>query len=240
MKFAMNYILNNTSFKAVIGFPNYRNSYLGFKKMGWMTLTNMNNYLMVNNPTAFSKMLSSNKLFQFMGRISIAQRIGLGIVGSQYKRYEFEEVCNNEIIWNDCGQVMSVAHSEELIDWKKCYRGLKTYNLMRNGEGLASCLLSTGEFKGTSVLIIEKLEISSKSALSQRKVIALTLRCIAMQFPEIAIVRVWTTPESIIEKDFKKLLFMKFSHPNPFIINQLPSEIEDAEWNLSFFDLDYD
>lgn len=237
VKFAMNYILNNSNYKAVIGFPNYRNSYPGFKKMGWTTLTNMNNYLMVNNPSAFSKILSSNKLIQFVGKISVFQRIGVGIVGRQHKRYEFEEVCNNEIIWNDCEHVLSVAHSEELIDWKKRYKGLKTYNLKKDGKELASCLFSIGEFKGAPVLILEKLEVSHP-ALTPKKAIALTLRCIAKQFPEIAIVRVWTTQESIIGKNLKKLLFIKFSHPNPFIINQQPSEIEGAEWNLSFFDLD--
>ncbi len=240
VEFAMNYILTNTSYKAVIGFPNYRNSYPGFKKMGWTTLTNMNNYLIVNNSTAFSKILSSNKLIRFMGQISVAQRIGVGIVGRQCKRYKFEEVCNNEneIVWNDCEHVLSVAHSEELIDWKKRYKGLKTYNLKKNGEGLASCLFSIGEFKGAPVLVLEKLEVSAKSTLSQKKAIALILRCIARQFPEIAFVRVWTTQGFIMERNLKKLLFMKFSHPNPFIINQQPSEIEGVKWNLSFFDLD--
>ena len=238
MKFAMNYIRNNTSYKAVIGFPNYRNSYPGFKKMGWMTLTNMNNYLMVNNPTAFSKILSSNKLIQYIGKISVVQRIGVGIVGRQYKRYEFEEVCDNEIVWNDCENVLSIAHTEELIDWKKHYKGLKTYNLKKNGEELASCLFSIGEFRGAPVLILEKIEVSAKSTLSLKKAIALTLRCIARQFPEIAIVRVWTTQESIMERNLKKLLFIKFSHPNPFIINHQPSEIEGVDWSLSFFDLD--
>lgn len=238
MKFAMNYIINDTNFDAVIGFPNYRNSYPGFKKMGWTTLTNMNNYLLVNNPDSFTKMLSSNKLFQLVVKLSIAQRIGVCIVGRQYKHYVFEEVYSNEIIWDDREDLLSVAHSEDLLDWKKSYKGLRTYNLKKNGESLASCLFRIGEFKGAPVLILEKITVSLKARLSQKRVLALTLQWLNKQFPKIALVRVWVMTNSQMERILKELLFLKPAHPNPFIINQQPKEIEGAEWNVSFFDLD--
>ena len=239
MRFAMNYIRNSTSYNAVIGFPNYRNSYPGFKKMGWETLTNMNNYIMVNNSTAFSKVLSLHKFFWIIGKFSIMQRVVVSIMGRQYKEYKFEEVNYVELLWDDNDeQILSVAHTEKLIEWKKHYKCLKIYNLKKDGVKVASCIFRISEFKGAPVLILEKITVSSEMSISQQKAMSLILNCIQKQYPKIAFVRVWTMPNSELGSILKKFLFIKVFHPNPFIINQQPQEIVGVDWNLSFFDLD--
>lgn len=239
VRFAIDYIFQNTKYKAVIGFPNYINSYPGFKKMGWDTLFGMNNYVMVNNSKEFSNSLfKGKKALGFFGRLIFLQRIGVWFVGHGYRNYEIDECKLDDLLWDDDQKVLSVTHSKELLEWKKSYKNIKTVAIKVDDKTVATGIYSFGEYDGAQIIKLEKCILFKASPISLQKAVALICKYLVHQYPHIAFVRVWTIPKSALESALKQLLFLKSSHPNPFIIKQNSIVFKDKKWNLSFFDLD--
>lgn len=239
VKYAVNYVFRNTKYQAVIGFPNYINSYPGFKKMGWETLFDMNNYVLVNNPKEFSRNLfKGKKALQIIGRLIFIQRTGVWLLGCGYNKYEINECVLDDLIWDDNQNVLSVTHSDELLEWKKSYKNIKTVAIKADGKTIATGIYSFGEYDGAQIIKLEKCVLCETSSISLQKAVALICKYLAQKYPHIAFIRVWTLQKSALESAMKRLLFLKSSHPNPFIIKQDTKSFSDKKWNLSFFDLD--
>ena len=239
VRFAVDYIFQNTKYQAVIGFPNYINSYPGFKKMGWDTLFGMNNYVMVNNAKEFAKgLFKSKKALQLLGRCIFIQKVGIWFYGRGYQRFKIEECGFDDLFWDDDRDVLSVTHSCELLKWKESYKGIKTLSINSGNNPIASCIYSFGEYEGSQIIKIEKCVLPEGSSISLKKAVALLAKYFAQKYPQIAFIRVWTMPETEFASAMKGLLFLKSSHPNPFIIKQNTEAFSDKRWNLSFFDLD--
>lgn len=237
VRYAIDYIFTNTKYKAVIGFPNYVNSYPGFKKMGWETLLGMDNYVMVNNAKAFAKaMFSDKKLLQIIGR-GIALQKFLASLVSLFKHYVIEECSVGDLLWDDDPNVLSVTHTDSLVEWKKSYKDIKTITIKNNDVTVATCIYGLSEYNGAIIIKIEKIVPVNTNA-KLKLVVAAILQYFEKQYRQVAFVRVWTMPNSYIKKALKTLLFFKSSHPNPFIIKQPGNEFVTQKWNLSFFDLD--
>ena len=236
---AIDFIFNQTKYQAVIGFPNYRNSYPGFQKMNWETLFNMNNYVMINNPKLFSKSIfKGKKILQLFGGFIVLQRIGLCFPGCGYGKYSIGGCGLDELLWNDDNNVLSVTHTNELLNWKKKYKGIKTIAI-REGSGVqASCIYSISEYNGERIIKIEKCVVANNATMTLKKAIALFCKFFAKEYRDVVFIRVWSMPQSDMTSALKKLVFMKSSHPNPFIIKQEGNEYSNKKWNLSFFDLD--
>lgn len=239
VRFAIDYILKETNYLAVIGFPNFINSYPGFKKMGWETLLEMENYVMINNSKAFAtNVFRDRKALKAFGRMGFLQRAGVVLSSLNYGRYEIGECETEDLIWDDKSNVLSVRHTDELIDWKKQYRGIKTIAIKKDGKNLASCIYSIGEYNEARVIKLEKCNVSDTSLISLKKAVALFCKYLQQQHPDTAFIRVWTMPGAEWSSALKHLLFLKSSHLNPFIIKQNGKDLSDKQWNLSFFDLD--
>ena len=183
---AIDYIFRQTEYKAVIGFPNYRNSYPGFRKMGWETLFGMNNYIMVNNPFVFAKAFTRNRVIQIFGRLFSLQRIAVNFAGRQMSHYQLVDCFSNELFWNDDPTSLSVSHSDELVNWKKDYKSIKTAMIKKDGVDVASCIYGLGEYEGTSFIRIEKIVLSSSSNMSMKTIIAVLLRIISEKFHDLS------------------------------------------------------
>lgn len=239
VRFAVDYIFQDTKYQAVIGFPNYINSYPGFKKMGWDTLLGMNNFVMVNNAKEFAKgLFKSKKMLQLLGRCIFIQKTGIWFYGRGYQKFKIEECGFDDLLWDDDRDVLSVTHSYELLKWKESYKGIKTLSIKSGNNHIASCIYSFGEYEGSQIIKIEKCVLTEGSPISLKKAVALLVKYFAQKYPQIAFIRVWVMPETEFASAMKGLLFLKSSHPNPFIIKQNTEAFSDKRWNLSFFDLD--
>lgn len=239
VRYAIEYIFRETKYQAVIGFPNYINSYPGFKKMGWETLFGMDNYVMVNNSKEFSKnIFKRKKVLQNFGCFLTVQRLAVWLAGRGYKRFAVGDCEFSELYWDDNPNVFSVTHTDDLLKWKESYKQIKCISIRKDGNPIASCIFSCGDYEGAQIIKIEKCVLSSLSPISQNRAIALFAKYFAKNYPNVAFLRVWAMPDSSLAFSLKQLLFMKSSHPNPFIIKQGNIVFSDKNWNLSFFDLD--
>lgn len=239
VRYAIEFIFRETDYHAVIGFPNFINSYPGFKKMGWETLFNMDNYVLVNNARQFANnVIKGNIIKRFLGHLSFLQRILVTLYGAGFRRYIIGECDSDDLLWEARTDVMSITHSNELLAWKKAYKGIKTIAITRNNKVLASCIFSLGDYNGTRIIKIEKCNISDKAGFSLKKAIALFCKFFLKEYPEVSFLRVWTMPKSDKSIALKSLLFVKSSHINPFIIKQPYDVFLNKSWDMSFFDLD--
>lgn len=239
VRYAIDYIFRETKYQAVIGFPNYINSYPGFKKMGWETLLDMENYVLINSSKSFADdVFKKHRILKVMGRLGFLQRIGIAFAGCGYGKYSIDSCSTEVLVWDDRANFFSVTHTEELLEWKKRYKGIKMISIKKSGKTVATCIYSLGDYNGAKIVKLEKCCIAEASTISLKKAIALLCKYLQKQHPDAAFIRVWTMPDSKWSSALKQLLFVKSSHPNPFIIKQEGNEFSNKQWNLSFFDLD--
>ncbi len=239
VRYAIDHILHETEYHGVIGFPNYNNSYLGFKKMGWETLLEMENHVLINSSKAFAdNIFKERKILKRLGRLGFLQRIGVVFTGCGYGKYSIGPCGTGDLVWDDRDDTLTVTHTEELLEWKKRYKGIKTIAIRKDAKTLGTCIYSIGDYNGAKIVKLEKCCVPEASTISLKKAIALFCKYLQRQHPDAAFIRVWTMPDSDWSSALKKLFFIKSSHPNPFIIKQKGNEISNKQWNLSFFDLD--
>lgn len=236
--YALKYIKEETDYKLVIGFPNYINSYPGFKKMGWKTVCNMKNYVMINNLRAFKTVFQrKSPIFRFALNGVAIQRVVCAI--HKQSKYHVEKALPEDLIWNDSESgVLKCGHSVELLKWKEDYKELIPVCIKDGGKTVATCLYGLSTYNGSEIIKLECFECLAECARYSKSIFASILSYFAKQHEEASFVRVWAQDNSSMAKLLKKLLFMGSSHPNPFIVNNPESKYADMPWSLSFFDLD--
>ena len=236
--YALKYIKEETDYKLVIGFPNYINSYPGFKKMGWKTVCNMKNYVMINNLRAFKTVFQQkSSIFRFALNGVAIQRVICTI--HKQRKYRVEKAHLEDLIWKDSESgVLKCGHSAELLKWKEDYKELIPVCIKNEERTVATCLYGLSSYNGSVIIKLECFECIAECARQSKSVFASLLSYIAKRHKEAAFVRVWAQESSKMEQLLKKLLFMGSSHPNPFIVSDPESIYADMPWSLSFFDLD--
>lgn len=239
VRYAVEYIEKNTRYVGIIGFPNYRNSYPGFKKMGWKTLFEMNNLILVNNAKNFSKSLfASRKILQFFARIAVIQRIPLGIKALSHSDIKIKECSISDVFWEDVRDKITIDHSDKWCFWKADYKQMHSLSLNQGERLLASCIYGIDHFEGNEVIRLDYFAVTPESNISSRVLLSKVLKYLKVVYPAAAFVRTWTMNDTGFNKDLKKLLFLRSSHPNPFILTEPKCNLADKQWSLSFFDLD--
>lgn len=236
--YALKYIQEETDYKLVIGFPNYINSYPGFKKMGWKTVSNMKNYVMINNIASFKKVFrQKSSLFRFALNGGYLQRV-LCIIYKKGK-YHVEKTHPGALIWNNTDSgVLTCGHSVDLLKWKIDYKELIPVSIKDGEKTVATCLYGLSTYNGSVIIKLECFECVAECARQSKSIFASLLSYFSKQHKEAAFVRVWAQESSRMAQLLKKLLFMSSSHPNPFIVSDPESIYADMPWSLSFFDLD--
>lgn len=236
--FALKYIKEETDYQIVIGFPNYKNSYPGFKKMGWQTVTNMKNYVLLNSLSAFKRVFSNkNFLFRFALNGVLIQRIAYTFYKN--KKYNIEQSQVDELIWNENNKnILTCAHSIELLKWKEDYKELKALCIKEGKQTIATCLYGLSTYNGTKIIKIERFECLKQYADKSKGIFARLIEYFSQSHPNASFIRVWTQENSKMETLLKKMLFIGSSHSNPFIVSNPDSIYAKTPWSLSFFDLD--
>lgn len=239
MKFAESYIRTNTDCDVLIGFPNYRTSYPGFKKMSWNTICIMNNYLLINNAKSFLQTILPNKktLQSIFSVFLNIQKCFLKCFKT--KKLYVEPISNNSLIWNKIDNEFSILFSDKQLFWKLDYKQLLCLGVKDNNNNLlATCIYGISKYKGQRIIYINRLEFSSNNNMSEKVVLACLNDYLLNKYPDTAFIRVWVKPNDKYNKLFKNLLFLKTKHPNPFIIKMISDKDMNYRWNISFLDLD--
>ena len=239
MLFATDYIFSNTDYKMIIGFPNYRNSYPGFVKMKWETKHQMNNFVLINNTKSFVHSIGVPRYVSFLHPIFSIQKIGYktkGLFGSN--RFVFKEGECDSLIWHENPNAINICHGKDWLKWKFDYTDEQSVNIYNKGALVASCVYKESEFDQHSVIRLDRICFNIANEKEQRIIVSKLLGYLSDKYPDAAFFRIWTMNGQGIEKIIKSLLFLKSSHPNPFIVKYGNNDSPDAEWNLSFFDLD--
>lgn len=238
VKYAVDYIFTETSFDLIIGFPNYRNSYPGFVKMKWDTITNMDNYIMVNNPAKFANSISQNRIIKYLSPLLSLQKTLIKIKNKGCKNLVIEEcapedfgpVCSNDRI--------SLKPSAEWLKWKSEYKNEHYLLVLCEEKKIATCAFFIDHFGGETVIRLDTIIYTNENRLLRKEVLSSIIHHLSCSYPQAAFIRTWTQKDSQFDRDIRGLLFIKSSHPNPFIIKQPKKEFDGIEWNLSFLDLD--
>lgn len=233
VRYALNYIATNTKYEAVIGFPNYTQSYPGFVKMGWITINDMENYVMVNNSKSLSELIGSNNhLKRAISRLILFQRILL--FGGENLTVQTCEV--KDLIWDESKDTVIRSHQDELMQWKEKYMGVRMISVKKGGQIVASCVFHFDTYNNGLIIKLESFE--STINVFPKEALKAVLRYFRKTYPEIAFVRLWVTNDSPLKVILKKLLFIRSGHKNPFIISNQTTPLFGKPWKLSFYDLD--
>lgn len=233
VRYALDYISSNTQYEAVIGFPNYQKSYPGFIKMGWVTIHNMENYVMINNATSFSDLFFDNKpVLKYLSRIIFLQRLTLPRVRGLF----VEEGDYKDLFWDEDGMCVHRYYCPELYKWRASYTKSKYVVIRNKNKVVASCIYHIdGYGKGFIIKIEQFVPENEKFA---KKALSAVVRYFSKHYPEVAFVRIWATDNSILKKRVKQLFFIRNKHQNPFIISNPQNELSNKSWYLTFYDLD--
>lgn len=236
VQYAVKYIFSKTDFKLIFGFPNYRNSYKGFVKMGWQTVDYMYNYILVVNPRKFSEIFIKNSFLSLFSFPLLLQKIPFNFFKSS--TIDIEECKPEELIWNNNADTISVTPSVEYIKWKIEYRNQKIIALKKKGEIIATCIYILDQFKGQKVVRLDCINIKPGIKFPLKVILSNILIYISKFHSDVAFIRTWATKRSQFSKECEKLCFFKSTHPNPFILKYNKDEAFKSHWELSFYDLD--
>ncbi len=239
VKHAVEYIFAESPYELILGFPNYKNSYPGFQKMGWVTLHNMSNYIMVNNPKAFAQsVVGDNKLLGIIAYPLKMQKLLIAI-GKQFRKDLSVADCKElDLCWTSTKNTISLYPDTNWITWKFGYKDLMALSVIKNSEKIASCVYHISDYSGVKILILDNVTLIPEAQGITRSIIQKISSYLLGRYKEVAFIRTWIRDGDKLEVTFKSLGYLRSSHPNPFIVKLKNDDYAQKEWCLSFLDLD--
>lgn len=235
VRYAINYIFENTDYEFVYGFPNYRNSYPGFVKMKWDTIDYMDNYIMAVNPRSFAKSFSNNALIRLLARLCFLQKAKVKLYNIANK-YTIKPCDPEKLIWSCFKDTIHLLPSSEWLKWKLRYKHQYSMAVFIKNEIVATFIYSMDKYENNDVIRLDRISYVIKH--DHEKILSKIIAFLSNEHPQASFIRVWSQKNSILTTDLKKLYFLKSSHPNPFIIKQRSGLYNNIPWYLSFMDLD--
>lgn len=246
LKFAIAYFENETDVKFIYGFPNIKNSYPGFVKMGWKTVTDVRNLIMINNGKEFSKLFTKSGKSLGLAKICEAQKFIINLKADS-KKYAVSPCAISDIkiqkgLCSDA--TYNIDISKEWLKWKAECNRLQVVKVENNGQGVAYCIFSNDRYDGVSTIRLYSIA-SCISKNTNKAIVATCLEYLSTHYREAAFIRFWATPDSQEVKMSKGLGFLTSKHRNPFIVFGIQNNRDQKAffenykyWNLSFMDLD--
>ncbi len=238
---SMEILKHKQEYDFIIGFPNYRNSYPGFMKLGWSHIKNMDNYLLINNTANFCNTSALLYKFRFLSRVLDVQKIPM--FSYKYSSYKYTHSDLNAPLDRNLYDLdgYSINATNQWMTWRKLYKHTESISIA-NAKGTIKCFYNIDSFEGAPVIHLHNIYFSDK-LLQTTRWIATILHELLINCNEAAYIRIWFTRDNINAKYFRRLGFLKSKHLNPFILlNIKESEIrclDNDMWkNLSFMDLD--
>lgn len=238
INYAMDYFRKEGQYDFIIGFPNYKNSYFGFKKLGWNHVTNMKNYILVVNG---STLLEGTRFERIPGKSFIGTVQQLPVKVFANKKLKNDNIFGN--INNDEKKGFSINITDEFMEWKQFYYCMQQIVIYDEKETpVADCCYSIRTYQGKRVAYI----LSMSTTESNKKVAyAKCIKKLIERHKDIAFIRLWFEHSCTKDKIFKELGFIRSRHKNPFVVFKLSNQISSDQlqnsdnWKeLSFMDLD--
>lgn len=242
VKYAVNYFSEERFYDAIIGFPNYRNSYGGFVKMKWEHIGDVGNYIFVINGKSFLNIATGKNIP--LSKILEIQKIFLSNKGIEYKILD-NEYKNISSSISSSHDIFDLALTEEFMRWKKRYKHINVFSITdKNDAWLGYCLYTITDYKGKETVLLHRIETNEK--IEDKILYSVIIKEIIKKHPKAAFIRTWVMPKSERERTIKRIKFLKSRHHNPFIIKQLKENVISKEelhkisnWaNITFLDLD--
>lgn len=237
MEYAVEYIRNNTKYSAIIGFPNYNNSYHGFVKMGWKTLCYMGNLLLISNPSKFFNSFVNKQHLKILYPLLSVQKILIYINSFRCGRFTIDE---NSIVDNiklEKENTISLQNNTDYIDYKIKYKNIQIIQLKEKETPIAICLYEVKDSEKGETIIIDKIFYTAQRYANKR-VVSSICKFLLRKYPNSMYIRYWGIGQDATDKIFKQLFFIKTTHKNPFIIREFNDNMSNDKWNISFLDLD--
>lgn len=242
MQAAMQYFESEGIVDAMIGFPNYKNSYPGFIRLGWKDICNMSNSLMVlDGSKTFRAFLG--KSLPIAGKILNIQKV-LPLLKSDGKM----SVCKVDIGQMDfnCGisaDKIQINCNKDFITWKAGYKSIDLYKVKKGASDILALFCGHEKLDGVEYCEIYRIiQLSSDISLG-KKAFARFVTYLSKQ-KKVAFIRAWEHEKQYDSIFYSSSGFIKTSsHPNPFIVHASNKEItnivsNNENWVLSFLDLD--
>lgn len=236
MRYAISCIEEDDTIEAIIGFPNYTNSYPGFQKMGWKTLFNEKNMLLPLNGKHMAEMYVGNHWWTGVFVLLNILQVRLNSINT--KGYSVEEVTGElpEVAQIKAADAdISIQFDTQWINWKSEYEQLKAYRVLHDEREML-VLSKEEQLEGqTYIKLIACLGTENEN--EKKKAVASVVRFVKSN--RYAFVRGWEKQAGL----FAGLGFIEMKkHVNPFIIHITKEENSFMEnpdmWNPDFFDLD--
>lgn len=235
MDYAMKYIKELQKYDAIIGFPNYKNSYNGFLKIGWKKVGFVKNYVLIINSKKFLESVLKGRLVFLRWWLNPWEK-KLKKLGAQndnihiIKTEKLQMIDNKQKgIYLDCNATW--------IEWKKNYKKYQFFCAQNDNEVLAYYIIQRCSINDLEYCKLIKIINISQNRKNIKTAFAKFISTISKDFNFI---RMWGNTEAIQKRTgFINL----FTQKNPFIVYTLSTKFEQTlidsrQWNLSFLDLD--
>ena len=240
VRFAVDYFVNEGKYDFLIGFPNFDNSYGGFMKMKWNHDADVINFILIANGKEFVRHILNKTVASVGYALGIQKTV---VVCRENKEYKVVKQLHSL----DCVENGFYLKADfDFLLWKEKYKGLNSFCIAdSNNSIIATCMYYLGEYKGAEVIHFCN-PIIGKDCKSVEKVYAFAIKTVLKNNPGAAFVRAWAIKDSDAERIYKKIMFLRSKHHNPFITYQLKDDVVSADvlhaaknWeNISFLDLD--
>lgn len=248
IKFAMDYFTGEKFYDLMIGFPNHVNSYQGFLKLGWSTICNVNNLLLINKGANSVHALLGKSNYQLIGKFIEIQKIIIRMKALFLKTYKLEAVKDVPEELNNYernSNKITLQVDKDWLDWKNLYNAQKQYVIKKEGQSIAYCLSKLRELKGISYCeVIYVFGLCENKKDYQNSFVVFVNELLKQE--ETNFIRLWGNKTGINNSLYNKMGFLcTVKHQNPFIGFILNNEkfkkeelFNSCSWDLSFLDLD--
>ncbi len=241
MNYALEDIKENSNADILMAFPNYNNSYLGFKKMGWKTMLEMNNYIMTGNSKAFSK-FCFKRIFFFHILFNLQHLvIDYMYMKNRDKFFVKETTRPFDGVIGDGSCAVKV--DEAFLRWKEEYAKWVVKSIYVKDREVAIFAYAIDVKRNSEVANFIGIRMLEEfEDLKLEKLIACSIKYILANNPDVALIRTWGETRGVSEKAIRKVKMFRVNHHNPFVYITLndksSSDMFIENIKLSFFDLD--
>lgn len=237
VQYAINHIRIHTTYKYIISFPNPNSTYKGFTKLGWSNVSNLKNFIFINNTLKFTSLFTQSTSIQKLSTILNIQKLGVKFWENRNKQLIVKTCSANELIWKYDDKTAHLNLNSNILKWKFSLQDLNAIAIYDKDNVIATCIYSVRPYGNCKIIKIYHVTLNAE--IEPKILYAKFIMYLCKKHNECAFIRVWE--KQTFQKDdiYKSLLFLPTSHVNPFMIYSIDNNKFHAFWELSMLDLDY-
>ena len=241
VNYAMDYLRQNVDYNAVISFPNYTNTYIGFQKLGWQKVDILTNYAWINCGYNFAKCIFRHRMLQFLGSAILSPFLTITHAWTKILALNNATVVScrpQQLLLGSNDDRIHLYLTEQVLDWKIRMQNLLPISILQNNTIIATCLYQLSTYNGQKIIKLYHIGYKNGYYSQATQIIATLLHFLIKQYSDVAFIRIWAMSKDMNKDSIKKNLFIKTTHPNPFIL-KANAPLFTNEWDVSLLDLDY-